>query len=88
MDTEEAIKSASTINIIIILFIMFFFLMITIIVNRDVKKKVIKPMHSVTEGILNVGTEMKLYKNSHLEKIYLAPNKYFMDLLTRMEEKV
>jgi hypothetical protein len=88
MDINEVIKGQSALNITLILFVLVFFIFITCIVKKDVKKKAIKPMHDVTDRILQVGTAMGLYKPRHLEDMYKSPSKFFNELLSKIQNRV
>jgi hypothetical protein len=88
MDINEVLKGQAALNIVLICFVMICFIVITCIVRRDVKKKAIKPMHDITDRLLQVGTAMGLFKPKQLERMYKSPHQFFNELIDSINKKI
>jgi len=87
MDISELVKGQSIVTIILISTILFFFFILTILINTDVKKKVIKPVKVVTEKLLQVGSVLNVYKPKQIEYMYKDPHNFFIELLEKIAMK-
>jgi len=87
MNINEQVKGESTLTILLVTAVLVFYFIIALIVQVDVKKKVVRPMKGVCEKILQLGSAIGVFKTKNLEEMYKNPHSFFFRLLEKIGKR-